>query len=375
LNYKGGIMIHQDEMNSNLLKTITSSDVEELCKNITDCLEQCYHFDGVGFFLIDPESSRTYFHSDVVPKKFVQRLEEILSKFNQNQETADKFLYLAKKQDDLLVFNPQEDPEPIEPMGIAFPLSFREHTIGTLALISRPETIKDLTPQTSVLPSYVPMISGLVANALSHENKDKKIHMLNLYQTVSSSMSYIGDLQKLLTTIASIVTSEILCEECSVLFYDAENNEFEFFTAVGETGMELVKERFPADKGIAGRALRERKTQVVNDVQSDPDFYGTIDKDHDFKTKSILAAPLIAGEEPVGVLNAINKIETKFFDQNDDQILSAIADEVALAVKNARLFDYVVESYCKIRQGANSCKGCKRPLKSWTPCAKHLGLC
>jgi len=367
----------QEDMNSNLLKTITSSDVEELCKNITDCLEQYYHFDGVGFFLLDPESTRTYFHSDVVPKKFVQQLEEILPKLKQNEETADKFLYFAKKQDDLIVFNPQEDPESesIEPMGMAFPLSFREHTMGTLALISRPETIKDLTSQTLALPSFVPVVSGLVANALSHENKDKKIHMLNLYQTVSSSMSYIGDLQELLTTIASIVTSEILCEECSVLFYDAENNEFEFFTAVGETGMELVKERFPADKGIAGRALRERSTQVVNDVQSDPDFYGTIDKNHDFKTKSILAAPLIAGEEPVGVLNAINKIETKFFDHNDDQILSAIADEVALAVKNARLFDYVVESYCKIRQGANSCKGCKRPLKSWTPCAKHLGLC
>jgi len=39
---------------------------------------------------------------------------------------------------------------------------------------------------------------------------------------------------------------------------------------------------------------------------------------------------LIAGEEPVGVLNAINKIETKYFDKEDDQILSAIADEVAL---------------------------------------------
>jgi GAF domain-containing protein len=299
-------------------------------------------------------------------------LEEILARFSQNDETADKFLYFATKQDELFVFNPQEQSESTDPLGIAFPLSYQDHTIGTLALISRPETIKDLTPKTPVLPSFVPVISGLVANALSHENKDKRIHMLNLYQTVSSSMSYIGDLQELLTTIASIVTSEILCEECSVLFYDADTNEFEFFTAVGETGMELVKERFPADKGIAGRALRERTTQVVNDVQSDPDFYGNIDEDHDFKTRSILAAPLIAGEELVGVLNAINKIETKFFDQNDDQILSAIADEVALAVKNARLFEYVVDSYCQIRQGKNNCKGYKRPLKSWTPCVKYL---
>jgi hypothetical protein len=47
---------------------------------------------------------------------------------------------------------------------------------------------------------------------------------------------------------------------------------------------------------------------------------------------------------------------------------------VALAVKNAKLFDFVVDSYCKIRQGLNSCKGCKRPLKSWTPCVRQLEL-
>ena len=207
------------------------------------------------------------------------------------------------------------------------------------------------------------------------EIKDNRIRLLNLYQTVSSSLAYIGDLQELCTTIVSIVTSELRCEESSILLYDEETNEFEFFTAVGEMGMELVNKRFPADKSIAGRALRERTTQLVNDVQSDPDFYGNIDKDHDFKIRSMIASPLISGDELVGVINALNKVENKSFDKEDDQILSAIADEVAMAVKNARLFEYVVDSYCKIKQGKNTCKGCKRPLKSWTPCAKHLGLC
>ena len=365
-------MALQNGIDSSLLKTITSSDVEELCANITNCLKQYYPFDGIGFFLRDTESTRSFFHSDVVPKEIVQSLEEILSRFDPTQATESNILYFAQKQGELIVCNPQEHPESKELMGIAFPLSLQDKPMGTLAVVTRPSTIEDLTTETPILPAFVPIISGLLANAVSHENKDKKIHMLNLYQTISASMSYIGDLQELLTTIVSIVTTEIQCEECSVLFYDAENNEFEFFTAVGETGMLLVKERFPADKGIAGRALRERATQVVNDVQSDPDFYGTIDKDHGFKTKSILAAPLIAGEEPVGILNAINKVENKFFDKHDDQILSAIADEVALAVKNARLFDFVVDSYCKIRQGLNSCNGCKMPLKSWTPCVMHL---
>ena len=198
--------------------------------------------------------------------------------------------------------------------------------------------------------------------------------MLNLYQTVSSSLSYIGDLQELLSTITGIVTSELLCEESSILFYDENTNELEFFTAFGETGIELVSKRFPADRGIAGRAMREMKTQVVNDCKRDPDFYCAIDEENGFQTKSILSAPLISGNEKVGVINAINKIETNFFDKEDDQVLTAIADEVALAVKNAKFFEYVVNSYCKIRQGLNSCKGCVRPLKSWTPCVRQLEL-
>jgi len=70
----------------------------------------------------------------------------------------------------------------------------------------------------------------------------------------------------------------------------------------------------------------------------------------------------------------LNKVENKSFDKKVRQILSAIADEVALAVKNARLFEYVINSYCKIKQGHNSCEGCKRPLKSWTPCLRQQEL-
>jgi putative methionine-R-sulfoxide reductase with GAF domain len=365
----------KDEMNLSLLEIISSNDVAEYCAKITNWLEHYYHMDGIGFFLQDIQSTRTYFHSEDLPEDIIQGLEETISRPSQMNETVNDILLFGKKQGKIDFFSPQEDRGSLKPMGLIFPLKIQDRSIGNLAIVVKSSKIQSLINQISGMSPFIPLISSLLNNAISHEQKDKKIRMLNLYQTVSSSLAYIHDLQELLTMIISIVTSELFCEECSVLFYDSENNEFEFFTAVGETGMHLLKERFPANEGIAGRALRERTTQVVNDVQSDPDFYGNIDKDHNFKTKSILAAPLIAGEEIIGILNAINKIESKFFDQNDDQVLSAIADEVALAVKNARLFNYVVDSYCKIRQGQNSCKGCKRPLKSWTPCAKYLGLC
>lgn len=364
----------KDDVNMRLVEMIATRNIEELCSIITDWLKQHYNFNVVGFFLKEPYKTISHLFTENVPMKIVLSLEKMFLKLHQKEETQNAVLLFALKEGELTAFDAMEQPDTLKPMGIAIPLSVPGRLVGTLALVADPKTIQYFTTETIENASFVSLIATLLNNAYYHEQNYRKIRMLNLYQTVSSSLVYIGDLQETLSTIISIVTSELQCEESSVLLYDEGNNEFEFFTAVGQTGMELVKKRFAADIGIAGRALRERTTQVVNDVQSDPDFYRSIDEEHNFKTKSIIAAPLFAGEEPVGVLNAINKVEIKYFDKVDDQILSTIADEVALAVKNAKLFEYVVNSYCKIRQGLNSCKGCERPLKSWTPCVRQMEM-
>lgn len=364
----------KDDVNMSLVKMIATRNIEELCSIITDWLKQHYNLDVVGFFLKEPYSTLSHLFTENVPMKIIHSLEDMFLKLHQKEETQNSVLIFALKDGELTVFDVMEHPDTLKPMGIAIPLRVPGRFIGTLVLVADPKTIQYFTAETIENASFVSLIATLVNNAYYHEQNYNKIRMLNLYQTVSSSLGYIGDLQETLSTIINIVTSELQCEECSVLLYDEGNNEFEFFAAVGHTGKELEKERFPADRGIAGRALREQTTQVVNNVQSDPDFYRSIDEEHNFKTRSIVAAPMFTGGEPVGVLNAINKVETKYFNKVDDQILSAIADEVALAVKNAKLFDYVVNSYCKIRQGLNSCKGCSRPLKSWTPCMRQLEM-
>lgn len=347
-------------------------DVEKQCAQIATWLKRYYGVSGSAFFLQDSRLNQKFLYTDTVPEDVLQNLQTLLPHLHEAVDKEYEAVYLAMRDGNLSIIDDRGHDQSQEQVILATILSTKEHPIGIIALVAESDSVEYLLDKEHRSFWFSPLISNLLDNAISHEEKSKKINMLNLYQTVSSSLAYVGDLHELLNTIMSIVTSELLCEEGSVLMFDEENNEFEFFTAVGETGKDLEKIRFPADKGIAGRALRERTPLVVNDVESSPDFYGNIDEEHEFKTKSILAIPLISGEELVGVIEAINKIGNDGFDKEDTQILSAIADEVALAVKNARLFDYVVESYCKIRQGLSSCKGCMRPLKSWTPCVRYL---
>ena len=362
----------QSEIYTSLPDILGEYALEKQCALIANWLKRYCGVSGSAFFLHDSRVSQQFLYRDNVREDIIHNLQGTLPHLHQAVGNNNKPVYFVMRDGNLAIIEEPESEKSPQDIILAAVLSNQDHPLGVVALIVKPETVKFLVDEEHNSCWFTPLISSLLDNAISHEEKNRKLNRLNLYQTVSSSLAYVGDLYELLTTIMSIVTSELRCEEGSILFYDEENNELEFFTAVGETGKDLETDRFPADKGIAGRALRELTTQIVNDVESSPDFYGYIDEEHSFKTKSILATPLVSGEEIVGVIEAINKIEGQF-DQEDGQILAAIADEVALAVKHTRLFEYVVDSYCRIRQGKSSCKNCKRPLKSWTPCAVRIG--
>ena len=362
----------QSEIYTSLPEILGEYALEKQCVLIADWLKRYFFVSGSAFFLHNSRLSQQFLYRDNVRKDIIHNLQGTLPHLHQAVSGNNDAVFLAMRDGKLAIIEEPESEKSPQDIILAAVLSNQDHPLGVVALIVKPETVKFLVDEEHNSCWFTPLIASLLDNAISHEEKNRKLNRLNHYQTVSSSLAYVGDLYELLTIVMSIVTSELRCEEGSVLFYDEENNELEFFTAVGETGKDLEAARFPADKGIAGRALRELTTQIVNDVESSPDFYGDIDEEHSFKTKSILATPLVSGEEIVGVIEAINKIEGQF-DKEDGQILAAIADEVALAVKNTRLFEYVVDSYCKIRQGKSSCKNCKRPLKSWTPCAVRIG--
>jgi len=256
--------------------------------------------------------------------------------------------------------------------GLVIRLRYNGSEFGTLLLATDKDVAVGVSSDEQLSQWFSSVCSNLFYNCRAHHQNQENERLFKLYESVSSSLCYAGDLQELLTMIISIIVSELPSEEGSILLYCDDTNELEFFSAIGETGACLVQCRFPADKGIAGKALQEGMPVVVNDVQACPYFFGDIDDESGFVTKSILAAPVIAGGEKVGVIEAINKVGESGFSEADKRVLMAIADEVGLAVKNARMFEYVVDSYCKIRQGLMSCKGCVRPLRSWTPCARQL---
>jgi hypothetical protein len=216
---------------------------------------------------------------------------------------------------------------------------------------------------------------GLLARTIdrigARAASDRKLLHLNTYLTVSTMLSKSVDLEELLEIALFCSMEAVEGEAASILLLDDAKESFRFFRVEGPAKPVLGGTTFPATEGVAGRVLQTGEAEIVDDAESDRQFYERIDRETGFRTRNMIAVPLIAGEEPVGVLEVLNKAGGGSFTGDERLILESVADEIAFAVRNATLFDYVVSTYCRRRQGQNSCKGCERPLGSWTPCMRY----
>jgi Nif-specific regulatory protein len=150
--------------------------------------------------------------------------------------------------------------------------------------------------------------------------------------TINSSL----DLQKTLQSIASMAAAVMKAEAASVLLLDHDRNKLIFKAATGDRGDFLLNEEFDADLGIAGKVARTGKPAIVIDAQQDPDFFKGIDDKSSFKTRGMVAAPLVTKDRIIGVVEVLNKLGEYNFTRDDLELIQVFANLAASGATNAQ---------------------------------------
>jgi signal transduction histidine kinase len=91
---------------------------------------------------------------------------------------------------------------------------------------------------------------------------------------------------------------------------------------------------------------------MVTDVRSDSRWFSSVDKTTRFVTRDLLAVPMKVHDQVIGVVEAINKRGEQPWTQDDLNTLTALANQAAIAVNNARLFqqsDFIAEMVHELR--------------------------
>jgi len=178
-------------------------------------------------------------------------------------------------------------------------------------------------------------------NARSNKALERIAQALHAFRMLDERLEYITNEIKELIDI----------EGASIILLDADKEEFYFRVTAYEdsrTGQRMKEIRFPAEEGVAGQVYRTRNPLVVHDTSQSPYFFKQVDDKSDFETRSMLDVPIQIDDRMIGVICAVNKKEGRF-DQTDVDLLSAIANMVALPIENARINEALSMSYEEVK--------------------------
>jgi len=131
----------------------------------------------------------------------------------------------------------------------------------------------------------------------------------------------------------------------SLLLIDEETNQLYFEVALGDKEEAVKTFHLKMGEGIAGWVAQHGEPLIVHDAQSDPRFFRDVDKKSKFTTKNVVCVPVKVKEKTIGVLEAINKLDGGAFSEEDLSLFQSLADQVAVALDNARLLTEIEELF------------------------------
>jgi len=247
-----------------------------------------------------------------------------------------------------------------------YPLQRGEGNIGLVGVLKKSLTFSD----PMVIKKALSFLACSLDKMIDRLEYEKQLNKLNTYLSIRSLITRALNLRDVLETILHFCLESFGVEAASILLLDDEKKNFRFYRAEGPAKPVLLTGSLPSDLGLARLVLASQQAEVINDVQRDPRFFRRFDQESGFVTRNIIAIPLTAGEEKIGVLQILNKLEGDFYEE-ELLFLQTVSEEIAFAIRNSELFEVMVKSHCKMLMGQNNCRDCQRPLRSWQPCAKY----
>lgn len=141
--------------------------------------------------------------------------------------------------------------------------------------------------------------------------------------------------QQLLQSVVEVARHVYSAAATSVFMADPDTGELVFAAVAGEGEETLIGTRFPAGTGIAGWVAASCQPMIVDDVSESGQFAGDAAASTGFMPSSIMAAPLVAEGECIGVLEVLDRYQSApppGRELDDVSMLGLLATQAGLAL-------------------------------------------
>jgi GAF domain-containing protein/anti-sigma regulatory factor (Ser/Thr protein kinase) len=250
----------------------------------------------------------------------------------------------VRQQWDSLPVKPGEHGAPQETASyIGIPLMIKSEAIGVMALQRTPVEPFTLDEQ-RFLFALAQQIAFAVDNARLHQHSQRTANQQSLLYQASRRIAGALNLDTLLQGIVDALSQDFGFRGVLVMLVDTNTNQL--VPAAGSADVEKFVSpayRQPVGKGLMGLAAQLGQTQLASDVPESNRFYAS----PDWELQAGVAVPIKSGDHVIGVLNVESGGRNEFA-QDDVRMFEAIADQLAVAIENAKLFTSAQERLARI---------------------------
>jgi PAS domain S-box-containing protein len=208
----------------------------------------------------------------------------------------------------------------------------------------------------------------LEQNITERRQAEKEIERNYKEQTtlLRVSQKLVGqiDLENLLQKIPTFLVETISeAEAASVWLYDEDQDVVTPTAWIGHDDMEMAGLTVSSDTSLVGLICRTGTTRNIIDTSSESSFE-PLGKPVLDAVKSVVGVPLIAENKLFGVIFADNLSMTHAFDDNAVRLLQSLSNQLALAIKNARLYEARIKSENILRESREQLRTLASHLQS-----------
>jgi sigma-B regulation protein RsbU (phosphoserine phosphatase) len=148
------------------------------------------------------------------------------------------------------------------------------------------------------------------------------------------------EVERLLRLVYDLIVASVDCETCSLARLGERGTEIRVLLAFGRAGDDVAGLMVERGVGIMGTVVETGESLMLNGPVEIARYVDRIDRKFKFPKRSSLSVPLLRGGELIGALEAVNK-EKGDFTGADLEMLTDLAEQVAIALDNARLYERV----------------------------------
>jgi len=171
----------------------------------------------------------------------------------------------------------------------------------------------------------------------------RRARYLEATAEVARGATAVLDLQALLSRVVSLISERFGFYHTGIFLLDPTGEWAVLQAASSEGGQRMLARGHRlkvGEVGIVGYVTGKGKPRIALDVGKDAVYFDNPDLPD---TRSEMALPLRARGEIIGALDVQSKEPAAFSDE-DMAVLQTLADQVAMAISNARLFQQAQES-------------------------------